>query len=56
MSIEDQASGSHASHPTDADGNYEFAQILPGRYKITVTSSGFATQSKEAQLLVSQPL
>jgi Carboxypeptidase regulatory-like domain len=56
VAIEDQASGFHASHPTDADGNYEFAQILPGRYKITVTSSGFATQSKEAQLLVSQPL
>jgi hypothetical protein len=53
--LENQASGLHVSHTTDANGAYEFPQIPPGKYKISVTSAGFGTQSKEAELLVNQP-
>lgn len=55
VTIENQASGFHASVMTDASGAYEFVQIVPGRYKVTVRVAGFATQSKEAEFLVSQP-
>ncbi len=53
--MEDNATGLHRSSNTDAKGQYQFQQILPGTYKITVSASGFATQSKIAELLVSLP-
>lgn len=53
--LEDPATGLHKTQATDQNGAYEFAQIPPGRYKISVTSTGFGTQSKGAELLVNQP-
>jgi hypothetical protein len=53
--IESQASGFHMTRATDGSGAYEFPQIPPGKYKITVKVPGFGTQSKEAELLVNQP-
>jgi hypothetical protein len=53
--LENPALGTRVSRTTDASGAYEFPQIAPGRYKITVTAAGFGTQSKEAELLVNQP-
>jgi len=50
-----EALGTQVSRTTDANGAYEFLQIPPGKYKITVTASGFGVQTKEAELLVSQP-
>lgn len=55
VEIKNPASGFHASTKTDSNGAYEFLQITPGRYAITVTMTGFAVQTKEAELLVSQP-
>lgn len=40
---------------TNGEGAYEFAQIPPARYLITVTAQGLGTQSKTAELLVNQP-
>jgi hypothetical protein len=41
---------------TNKNGEYQFSQVAPGRYELTVTSSGFATTKKTGiELLVSQP-
>jgi hypothetical protein len=53
--MENEATGFHQASDTDEKGQYQFQQILPGRYKIAVTAPGFATQSKVAELLVNQP-
>jgi len=53
--LNNPGSGFHVSRTTDANGDYTFLQIPPGRYTITVSKAGFAEQSKEAELLVSQP-
>lgn len=39
----------------DSTGTYNFEQITPSTYTITVSTEGFATQTKEAELLVNQP-
>jgi hypothetical protein len=40
---------------TNASGTYQFPQIPPAKYLITVTANGFGSQSKSAELLVNQP-
>jgi hypothetical protein len=40
---------------TNGEGAYQFPQIPPARYLITVTAQGLGTQSKSAELLVNQP-
>ncbi len=40
---------------TNASGAYEFPQIAPAKYLLTVTAQGLGTQSKTAELLVNQP-
>ena len=55
VELENPAVGFHANTKTNSNGEYEFPQISPGRYTITVTMTGFAVQSKQAELLVSQP-
>jgi hypothetical protein len=41
---------------TNSSGEYEFLQVAPGRYKLTISSSGFSTAEKTSlDLLVSQP-
>jgi Carboxypeptidase regulatory-like domain/TonB dependent receptor len=47
--------GSSFTATTNSAGMYEFAQIPPAKYKITITATGFGDQSKLAELLVSQP-
>src|SRR6266480_1551261 len=53
--LKNNATGFRAAAKTDSNGAYEFPQIPPGRYTITVAMTGFAAQSKQAELLVSQP-
>src|SRR5436853_1700287 len=53
--LKNNATGFHATTKTDSNGAHEFPQIAPGRFTITVTMTGFAAQSKQAELLVSQP-
>jgi Carboxypeptidase regulatory-like domain len=41
---------------TNKNGEYQFSQVAPGHYELTVRSSGFATTKKTGiELLVSQP-
>jgi hypothetical protein len=37
-------------------GEYAFAQIPPGRYKVTISATGFAPQTEEVELFVATPL
>ena len=55
VSISEAASGFHATRKTAANGEYIFPQIAPGRYSISVNSTGFSNQVKNTELLVSQP-
>src|SRR5256884_6325503 len=49
------ATGAHMTRTTDSSGEYSFLQIPPGQYTVTVTMTGFGTQSKGDELLVNQP-
>jgi Carboxypeptidase regulatory-like domain len=55
VTLEQPATGFHATHSTGQSGAYEFPQIPPGKYTISATKSGFGKQVKTAELLVSQP-
>src|SRR5215472_12158516 len=55
VSLESAATGFHASDATDQNGAYEFPQIPPGKYTISVGKANFGKQLKSAELLVSQP-
>lgn len=51
-----QATGAVRESTTDASGQYQFSQLAPGSYTLTVSASGFATSTrKDMDLLVSQP-
>jgi hypothetical protein len=39
----------------DAAGAYQFQQLPPGTYAVTVQAGGFATQSRSIELLINQP-
>ncbi|MBS1800505.1 MAG: TonB-dependent receptor [Acidobacteria bacterium] len=48
--------GSSRSGITNGSGDYQFSQLAPGRYELTISSQGFTTQKKTGiELLVSQP-
>ncbi|MEO6922972.1 MAG: carboxypeptidase-like regulatory domain-containing protein, partial [Bryocella sp.] len=50
------ATGTVRKGKTNKSGDYQFSQLLPGRYDLTVVSPGFATSKKTGlDLLVSQP-
>jgi len=55
VTLSDSATDKTLSEVSNASGVYQFAQIPPARYLITVTASGFGAQSKTAELLVNQP-
>jgi hypothetical protein len=55
ISLTDQGTGSSYHAVSNATGFYIFPVIAPAHYLITVTSSGFATQTRTAELLVDQP-
>lgn len=40
---------------SDNSGLFQFPQLAPGTYTITVTAPGFSPSTKQAQLLVNQP-
>jgi hypothetical protein len=47
--------GYEATAKVDAEGQYSFQELAPGRYAITVQAVGFADQAITAELLVAQP-
>jgi hypothetical protein len=55
VTITDQSVDKTLTAQTSASGSYEFLQIAPAKYLITVTAQGLGAQSKTAELLVNQP-
>jgi Carboxypeptidase regulatory-like domain/TonB dependent receptor len=51
----DKGTNSSYHAVSNASGFYIFPIVTPAHYLITVTSSGFATQTRTAELLVDQP-
>lgn len=51
----DAATGNGYHAVSDHAGYYLFPVVPPAHYKITLAASGFATQSRTAELLVDQP-
>ncbi len=48
--------GSIRTDLTNGSGDYQFSQLAPGRYELTISSKGFTTVKKTGiELLVSQP-
>jgi len=55
VDLERAETGYHSAHTTDKSGAYEFLQVPPGTYTLTVQSSGFRKQVATVPLLVDQP-
>jgi hypothetical protein len=55
IALEDQTTNNRYRAVSNASGFYIFPVVTPAHYLITVTSNGFATQTRAAELLVSQP-
>jgi len=55
VTLESKETGFHQIHKTDKDGGYQFQQVQPATYAVTVASVGFAQDTSVVQLLVSQP-
>jgi Carboxypeptidase regulatory-like domain len=55
VTITDKSVDKTLTAVTNGEGAYEFPQIPPAHYLITVTAQGLGSQSKTAELLVSQP-
>jgi hypothetical protein len=55
INLTDKATGQSYSAEANASGEYQFTQIPPAKYDITVTATGFGAQTKFAELLVNQP-
>lgn len=55
ITITDKSVDKTLTAVTNASGAYQFPQIPPASYLITVTAQGLGTQSKTAALLVNQP-
>ncbi len=55
VTITDNSTGRTLNAASGSSGEYQFSQIPPATYQITVTAPGFAAQTKSAELLVSQP-
>ena len=49
------ATGQTLTTTTNARGQYTFSQLAPGTWNVTISSKGFADQTKVATLLVSKP-
>jgi hypothetical protein len=55
VTILDKSVDKTLSTVSNSAGQYQFAQLPPAKYLITVTAQGFGTSSKTAELLVNQP-
>src|SRR5579871_2422997 len=50
------ATGATALATSDADGNYRFVSLAPGKYKVTAEAAGFAKSEADVTLLTEQNL
>ena len=55
VTLTNSAVGFSTTATANAAGEYQLVQIPPAKYTITVVASGFASQTKIAELLVNQP-
>ena len=55
ITLSDQSVGKTLTATAGGNGQYQFPQLPPAKYLITVTASGFGASSKTAELLVNQP-
>jgi hypothetical protein len=55
VSLNDQATGNSYHAVSNSAGFYILPVVSPATYLITITSSGFATETRTAELLVNQP-
>lgn len=51
-----QATGVSTTTTTDAEGNYRFIELAPGKYKVTAEAAGFAKSEADITLLTAQNL
>ena len=54
VSISDQQNGFNLHRVVDSQGDYEFTQLPPGEYLVSVEAAGFSTQSKSIALVIDQ--
>lgn len=55
VTITDKSVDKSLTAVSNGEGTYQFPQIPPAHYLITVTAQGLGSQSKTAELLVNQP-
>ena len=55
VTIVDAAKGTTKSTASGSKGEFEFQQISPGHYTLTVSAAGFSNQQQELELLVASP-
>ena len=55
VALTDNTNGHKYEASSNSSGEYNFAQIPPAKYVITVAAPGFGEQNKSAELLVNQP-
>jgi len=55
ITLTNAAAGQKLTTTSKSGGDYSLEQIPPATYVITVTASGFGSQSKSAELLVDEP-
>ena len=56
VELSDPATGFLKTIKSSPKGEYVFEQLQPGRYTVTITSTGFAPQTEQVELLVATPL
>jgi Carboxypeptidase regulatory-like domain len=55
VQLRNVATNAGVNGTSDSSGLYQFPQLAPGTYIITVNAPGFSPATKQAQLLVNQP-
>jgi hypothetical protein len=53
--LQNPATGASFKTSADGQGRYQFPQLVPGTYTLTISSAGFAPNVRKTELLVSQP-
>lgn len=54
VTLSNRESGFDQNRKTNAEGEYSFQQIPPGKYTVTVSAAGFSVQVRQVELLVNQ--
>jgi hypothetical protein len=54
VTLSNRESGFKQTRKSNAEGEYSFQQIPPGKYTVSITAAGFAPQLKQVELLVNQ--